>query len=237
MTQCQIALGGNVGDVRAAFREALDHLRCPGVEIVAISPCYETPPMGEAAGATFLNAAASIETTLDAETLLGRLLATEDRLGRVREVHWGPRVIDLDLILYGNEITETPTLRVPHPAAWYRRFVLEPLAAIAPEVIHPEAKESLAVLRERILVRPFRIAVEEPEVRSLLEREFSDFVPDVVWCDADASEPVMRLLAGDACSSAAERTVGVPREPVALMSNVRAILMAALGEPRAVGAI
>jgi hypothetical protein len=92
--------------------------------------------------------------------LLARLLAVETELGRVRTTRWGPRTVDLDLLMFGNVVLDDgPALRVPHPACWYRRFVLDPLVEIAPDVVHPEKHLTIRDLRQRLLLRPLPVAV------------------------------------------------------------------------------
>ena len=164
LNTCWIALGGNLGDVAATFDVALSQLQqSGGVHVVRRSRLYDTVPIGRAAGSRFLNAAAELRTTLEPLALLDRLQELETNLGRIREVRWGPRTMDLDLLLWGKEVIETPRLRVPHPALWYRRFVLDPLAEIAPQAWHPVFHLSIADVRERLLTRPLPLAVLGPE--------------------------------------------------------------------------
>jgi 2-amino-4-hydroxy-6-hydroxymethyldihydropteridine diphosphokinase len=155
MERCFIALGGNVGRVEATFDRALKRLDAtPGLRVGAVSLVHKTAPVGSAAGAAFRNAAAELLCGLPPLDLLDALQAAEAEFGRRREIHWGPRTLDLDVIFYGDQIIHEPRLRVPHPAGWYRRFVLDPLAEIAAEVIHPEKGLSVRDLRARLLVRP-----------------------------------------------------------------------------------
>ncbi|MBA3313896.1 MAG: 2-amino-4-hydroxy-6-hydroxymethyldihydropteridine diphosphokinase, partial [Planctomycetaceae bacterium] len=132
----------------AAFAAALRRLDGSDLRVGAVSRIYSTPPMGSAAGGPFSNAAASIETSLDPIALLDRLLSVEDAMGRSRDVRWGPRSLDLDLIFYGSQIIDSPRLRVPHPGCWYRRFVLDPLDEVAPHAIHPETGQTVRELRQ-----------------------------------------------------------------------------------------
>ncbi|MFP4057607.1 MAG: 2-amino-4-hydroxy-6-hydroxymethyldihydropteridine diphosphokinase [Candidatus Brocadiia bacterium] len=139
MADAYIGLGSNVGDRRATLRSALAHLeREPGVEVVAVSSFHETRPVGGPPGQRpFLNAAAHLRVSLGPEELLDRLLAIERAHGRVRRERWGPRTLDLDLLLYGGRVVRTGRLAVPHPRLHTRRFVLAPLAEIAPQAVHP----------------------------------------------------------------------------------------------------
>jgi 2-amino-4-hydroxy-6-hydroxymethyldihydropteridine diphosphokinase len=150
-----IALGANLGDRRGNIEAALARLgEEAGVRVRKVSMLMENPAVGGPAGSpAFLNAVAEVETSLSAAELLDVLLEVEKGLGRVREEKWGPRVIDLDLVLYGDEVIEGPGLTVPHPLMHERRFVLGPLAEIAPGVVHPTSgrrvRELLAELDAR----------------------------------------------------------------------------------------
>jgi 2-amino-4-hydroxy-6-hydroxymethyldihydropteridine diphosphokinase len=108
-----------------------------GVEVVAVSQLHETEPVGVVDQPPFLNGAVAIETTLGPRELLDLLLEIERSLGRVRVERWGPRTVDLDLLVYGSETVDEPGLRVPHPRLHERRFALEPLAELAPELVVP----------------------------------------------------------------------------------------------------
>jgi 2-amino-4-hydroxy-6-hydroxymethyldihydropteridine diphosphokinase len=139
VTRAYVGLGGNLGDRTAMMRAALDQLAAePGVEMIAVSTVRETEPVGFVDQPRFLNAAAAVETELPARELLERLLAIEGRLGRTREGRrFGPRTIDLDLLLYGDEMIDEPGLTVPHPRLHERPFVLEPLAELDPGLVVP----------------------------------------------------------------------------------------------------
>lgn len=135
-----IGAGGNLGDtvvtLRAAFAE-LDAL--PSTRVAHVSRLYRTPPWGEVRQPYFLNAVVALDTGLDARALLDALLAIERRHARVRDAgtRWGPRTLDLDLLLYGESVIDEIGLRVPHPQLHMRAFVLAPLAEIAPELEVP----------------------------------------------------------------------------------------------------
>ena len=134
MTRAYVGLGANLGDRDATIRRALELLAAEDdVEVVAVSRLRETEPVGLVDQPRFLNGAAAIETSLSARQLLDVLLRAEQELGRVRSgVRFGPRTIDLDLLLYGGEIVAEPGLQVPHPRLHERRFALEPLAELDP---------------------------------------------------------------------------------------------------------
>ncbi len=135
-----IALGSNLGDRHAHIRAALDALAAlPRTTLLAASSIHETDPVGPVTQGRFLNAAAAIDTSLPPRELLDRLLAIEQSRGRDRsaEQRWGPRTLDLDLLLYGSLVINEPGLVIPHPRLHERRFVLEPLAEIAAETLVP----------------------------------------------------------------------------------------------------
>jgi 2-amino-4-hydroxy-6-hydroxymethyldihydropteridine diphosphokinase len=138
-TSAFIGLGSNLGDREASLRRALAALAAePDVELVAVSAFRETDPVGYADQPRFLNAAAEIETTLSPRELLERLLAIERSLGRTRAgPRFGPRTIDLDLLVHGDEVVDEPGLAVPHARLCERRFALEPLAELAPGLVVP----------------------------------------------------------------------------------------------------
>lgn len=145
MTVAYVGVGSNLGDREATIRAAIDAL--PGV--IAVSQLRETDPVGVTDQPAFLNGAVALETELSPRELLDRLLAVERELGRERRERWGPRTIDLDLLLYGDEAIDEAGLTVPHPRLHERRFVLEPLADIAPALViqgHGRVKDLLAEL-------------------------------------------------------------------------------------------
>ena len=142
-----IGLGANLGDPRRQITEALALLAAADeVEVLAVSRFYWNPPLGPQDQPWYLNAAARVRTRLTAEELWRVLRRIENALGRVRGELWGPRVLDLDLLLYNAEIIFTPELIVPHPEMHRRAFVLAPLAEIAPEAWHPVLKRRVAEL-------------------------------------------------------------------------------------------
>jgi 2-amino-4-hydroxy-6-hydroxymethyldihydropteridine diphosphokinase len=143
-----VALGSNVGDRRAHLDAAVAALdETPGVTVHAVSSYHETAPVGGPPGqGPFLNAAAAIETTLDPRELLATLQAIEARAGRVRDVRWAERTLDLDLLLFGNLILDSAELTVPHPRMAVRRFVLAPLVEVAPSAVDPFTGRTISEL-------------------------------------------------------------------------------------------
>lgn len=136
MVKVYLGLGSNLGDRAANLREAIRRLT-EKVTIQSVSSLYETEPWGVSDQSAFLNAACGGETNLSPQDLLRFTQSIERQMGRVPIRRWGPRLIDLDILLYGDWILNTPDLTLPHPRLTQRRFVLVPLAEIAAEVIHP----------------------------------------------------------------------------------------------------
>ena len=151
MATAFVGIGSNLGEPEGQIAAALDQLAAEdGIELVAVSTLRETEPVGYVDQPNFLNGAARIETELSARELLERLLAIESRLGRVRGEgpRFGPRMIDLDLLVYGDERIDEPGLTVPHPRLAERRFALEPLAELAPALEIPGHGPVQGVLAE-----------------------------------------------------------------------------------------
>jgi 2-amino-4-hydroxy-6-hydroxymethyldihydropteridine diphosphokinase len=149
MPDAWIALGGNLGDREASLGAALQEASRFS-DIVQVSSFYETEPVGFAEQPPFLNAVARLRTELDPRSLLDHLLAVEHQLGRARTIRNGPRVIDLDLLLYGQSVIDEPGLEIPHPRLHERRFVLAPLAELAPGLIHPVLQQTIAELLAKL---------------------------------------------------------------------------------------
>jgi 2-amino-4-hydroxy-6-hydroxymethyldihydropteridine diphosphokinase len=164
MATCLIGLGSNVGDRRRTLDRALDLLdRLPAVQVIAQSPWHETAPVGGPPGqGRFLNGAALLETSLEPLALATLLWEIEAQMGRARRERWGPRTLDLDLLLYDRLIIETPPLRVPHPRMAWRRFVLEPTAEIAPSMVHPAIGWTMSRLLEHLNTALPYIAITGP---------------------------------------------------------------------------
>ena len=150
-----VALGSNLGDREAHLRAALEAMDVmPETRVVRVSPFYDTEPVGEVEQPNFLNGVALLETRLGARQLLWNLMLIEKRLGRVRSVRWGPRAIDLDLLLLDDQVIEEPGLQLPHPEMTRRSFVLVPLADLDPTRVHPVTGETIAAHLSKLKVRP-----------------------------------------------------------------------------------
>lgn len=133
-----LGLGSNLGDRRAHLRRAVDQLAAAG-DVVAVSPLYATEPVGGPAQDPYLNVVVELRTTSSPRELLERCRRLEEEAGRVRTVRFGPRTLDADVLLVGDARVAEPDLEVPHPRMWERRFVLVPLADLAPELVPAES--------------------------------------------------------------------------------------------------
>ena len=148
-TTAFVGIGSNLGDRETNLRRAIELLSAEeGIDVVGVSEIRETEPVGPVEQGPFLNGAVQLETSLPPGELLVRLLAVESRLGRVRTERWGPRTIDLDLLLYGDGRIDEPGLSVPHPRLHERRFVLEPLTDLDPGLQIPGQGSASTLLAE-----------------------------------------------------------------------------------------
>lgn len=149
ITRAHVGLGSNLGDREATLRAAVEALAAEeGIEVVAVSTFRDTKPVGVAGQPRFLNGVVALDTRLGPRELLERLLALESRFGRVRvRGEHGPRTLDLDLLLHGDERIDEPGLAVPHPRLHERRFVLEPLAELDPDLVVPGRGQVESLLR------------------------------------------------------------------------------------------
>jgi 2-amino-4-hydroxy-6-hydroxymethyldihydropteridine diphosphokinase len=133
MTRAYLGIGSNLGDRLANLQLAVDGLAAAeGVDVAAVSPVYETDPVGGPEQPEFLNAVVAVDTMLDARGLLGVAQHLEAEAHRVRREHWGPRTLDVDVLFVGDTVVDEPDLVVPHPRLYERAFVLAPLADLAP---------------------------------------------------------------------------------------------------------
>ena len=140
-----IGIGSNVGDKKTNCLKGIELLAEAG-RVVSVSSLYYTEPVGFKEQEDFINAVAAVETDCSPAELLSRCRSIEDRLGRTRTVRWGPRTIDLDILLYGDLVVNEPDLVIPHPLMATRKFVLAPLAEIVPAAVHPVLNKTAAQL-------------------------------------------------------------------------------------------
>jgi 2-amino-4-hydroxy-6-hydroxymethyldihydropteridine diphosphokinase len=164
-TSAWISLGSNLGDRRAILDAAVVALaEVPGVSVLTVSSYYETKPIGGPPGqGSFLNAATHLKTTLDPHQLLAVLQRIENEAGRIRTVRWGERTLDLDILIFGTRFLDTRELKLPHPRLAFRRFVLEPLAEIAPNIVDTMTMRSIIDLLANLDRKPMLLAFEGPD--------------------------------------------------------------------------
>lgn len=145
-----LGFGSNLGDREASYRQSIEKLgSTTGVKIARFSSLLENPPMGPPQP-DYLNGVIEISTTLSPHDLLEQLQLIETKMGRTRDVVWGPRTVDLDILFWGSKILDSDDLKIPHPGACERRFVLEPLAEIAPDFIDPRSGRSISEILETL---------------------------------------------------------------------------------------
>ncbi len=149
MCRAFIALGSNVGDRERFLKQAVKELKAvASIALIRESSIIDTEPAGGPPQGRFLNQVIEIETSLSPEALLAELQRVERRCGRVRREKWGPRTLDLDILLYGDRIIHQPGLDIPHPRMLHRSFVLRPLCEIAPSFVHPVTRQRICDILE-----------------------------------------------------------------------------------------
>lgn len=161
MPTIYLGFGTNLGDRMANLRAALEALP-PGVRVTSRSQIYETPAWGYEDQAPFLNMVVAGETQLPPVELLARLKQLESALGRKPTFHWGPRIIDIDILFYDDLVLDTPELSIPHPRLQDRGFVLVPLAELAPEVKHPVLGKTVRELLAEVEATGIKRFAQEP---------------------------------------------------------------------------
>jgi 2-amino-4-hydroxy-6-hydroxymethyldihydropteridine diphosphokinase len=150
MNNVFLLLGSNLGDRKLFLQQAILHIAYDIAPTQKISSVYETQSWGKTDEPDYLNMVVELETELSAQTILDKILAIEQVMGRVREEKWGSRIIDIDILYYNDAIINEPGLHVPHPQLHNRRFTLEPLAEIAPDFVHPVLKKNNLWLKNEL---------------------------------------------------------------------------------------
>jgi len=148
VNKAYLLIGGNIGEREQVLKQARELINAYCGQIVQSSSIYETAAWGKEDQASFLNQALEIQTALSATALLEKILWVEKKLGRIREEKYGPRIIDIDILLFNDDIINEPGLKVPHPEMQNRRFVLAPLSEIEPGKMHPALKKTINELLE-----------------------------------------------------------------------------------------
>lgn len=159
MKTAYLSLGSNLGDREANIRQALEMLEAPDLHVLRVAPLFETEPQDVSGQPWFINTVAEIGTTLFPRQLLSRIQKIEREIGRKRLVEKGPRTIDIDIVLLGRFQVQGPELTIPHPRFAERRFVLEPLCALDPDLRHPATRQTVREMLEKTLkqvVRPLK---------------------------------------------------------------------------------
>ena len=234
-THCWVAFGGNVGDVKATFNAALAllSLHC-SIQLGKRSGLYCSTPMGSHSGNRFLNSVCGLTTRLGPHDLLSVLQSVETQLGRVREIDWGPRTLDLDLLSYGDHAIDDARLLVPHPALTYRRFVLDPLAEIDPNWQHPLFIESTAEMLNRVKTRPLKVAL--PDISHglfcELSQELSQKFPEVsLVAENQASHNALSIRVTASPNVCGPLSVHLHRNPGDLLEKLTSALTAIFDSP------
>ncbi|WP_010582534.1 2-amino-4-hydroxy-6-hydroxymethyldihydropteridine diphosphokinase [Schlesneria paludicola] len=233
---CWISFGGNVGDVKATFDAALAllSLHCH-IQLGQRSGLYTTAPMGSSAGRPFINSVCELTTKLSPLRLLNVLQCVENQLGRVRDIRWGPRTLDLDILTYGQYVHDEPDLIVPHPALTYRRFVLDPLAEVATDWRHPVSEMSARQLVARLEPRPLRVALPEisPSQLDKLSGQLRTRFPEVKLVHADVEQSdVLRVRTSSPATEGERAVIDLRRSPGDLLEQLTSTLTAALDAPQ-----
>lgn len=151
VVEAYLLLGSNLGDRLNYLEQAIRQIDRQVGKVISRSSVYETEAWGKEDQPGFLNIALLIQTSLDPTSVLKKVLQIEESLGRIRDERWGARLIDIDIILYGNQIIDiSGVLQIPHPEMQHRKFVLQPLHEIAPEVVHPKLKQTISTLLSQL---------------------------------------------------------------------------------------
>ena len=147
MKKAYIGIGSNLGDTHGNCRKAIERMgRIPGCSVTGLSELYLTEPVGVEGQDWYVNGVIAISTSLSPQELIKGLYIIEADMGRVRKERWGPRTIDLDILLFGQDIIREPNLTIPHPRMHERRFVIAPMVELAPDLVHPTLGKKMTEL-------------------------------------------------------------------------------------------
>jgi 2-amino-4-hydroxy-6-hydroxymethyldihydropteridine diphosphokinase len=145
-----LLLGSNLGNRKLFLKQAIEHIEADIAPVIKVSSVYETQSWGKTDAPDYLNQVLLLQTLLPARVVLQKILAIENILGRKREEKWGSRIIDIDILFYGDVVVDEPDLHVPHPELHNRRFTLEPLAEIAADLVHPVLHKNILQLKSEL---------------------------------------------------------------------------------------
>ena len=190
-----LSLGSNLGDRAANLQEAIQRLGREGLHAGAVSPVYETEPQGRREQGWFLNCVVGVDTDLAPQGVLQRALGVEQAMGRERLLRWGPRVIDIDLLLYGDCVVNEPNLTIPHPRLHERAFALVPLADVSPETVIPGHGSALA-LGARCAAEPGQSMLRRGELANMVVPHVESETVAPGYGPATATAPAARVLPG-----------------------------------------
>ena len=233
--RCWISFGGNVGDVRATFDAALALLSLHSqIQLGRRSGLYSTEPMGSEAGKAFINSVCELTTTLEPIDLLTVLQKIENQLGRVRDIRWGPRTLDLDILSYGDRVLIEPDLIIPHPALTYRQFVLVPLNEVEPGWIHPICHLSSAELSKRLEAHPLHVkivGVGQDQVDKVTAPLMSHFPRVSMAAPAATHEKAIVICVSEDAIPSDEPTIQLGRSPGDLLEKLMSAFTAIFDSP------
>lgn len=238
MPRCWIGLGGNLGNVPATFDRAIALFeRISGLAVVQVSSLYATTPIGADAGSDFLNAVAELVVDVSPQNLLARLQAVEVALGRKRDLHWGPRTLDLDILFIEQQQIHTGSLTVPHPLGWFRRFVLDPLIEINPGLVHPDFQRTVTELKERLETPPYCCVLSggSTECLSELSKQLKKHYPAIHWETESRNDAVFEFSLQPIPASPPSRfefAIDLTKFPTKPLASICNVLSAAMDTPR-----
>lgn len=235
LVKCWISFGGNIGDVKATFNAALAllSLHCQ-IQLGRRSGIYRACAVGSQAGSPFLNSVCELRTQLSPKGLLSVLQSVETQLGRVRDVRWGPRTLDLDLLSYGDQVVFEPDLVVPHPGLTYRRFVLDPLVEVDPDWSHPQFSETSGQLLGRLNRRPLKVCLLDAsphEIETVAIQLGPKFSGLEMLCESPDSDSALFVATGPAERPCGKSIVDLRHSPGDILEQLTSAFTAIFDAP------